>query len=362
MACDSCQFSPVCKNLVKEDDSALQCEIFCNNWFHCACVSITDVEYEYMKILAEKSKWACEACGLRLTKFTEQSKDIDGLINLSITVDKLFASVKNVVNDNLALNEKFDKFLVAADAYRTCGENVESKVLVDDDERFPNALAVVSDYRRGTEKKAFSQKTRNFGGVGDNNNRGRQQEVRSFSNSNRVFTKSSTEWTAVNYRKSGWNNNYKKRSEGYSINGSKMDSNISIVPDTEGKDRPATGSAPTYSDILRSEVKNKVVRGTLKVSDSNPLKPAKRMRWLFLSGLHPVVSAQSITDYLHSLKGDAVFHCNKLVTRYSSYSSFKVGVPHELGEELMHPNLWPEGTFIKSFRPPKTYRSDGRSQ
>ncbi|KAG8300339.1 hypothetical protein J6590_078507, partial [Homalodisca vitripennis] len=354
MACDSCQFCPVCKNLVKEDDSALQCEIVCNNWFHCACVSITDVEYEYMKILAEKSKWACEACGLRLTKFTEQSKDIDGLINLSITVDKLFASVKNVVNDNLALNEKFDNFLVAADAYRvsvkpdvyntgqiegkvksfsavakatnsnnltiesrtfdstidnttvpnsqTCGENVESKVLVDDDERFPNALDVVSDYRRGTEKKAFSQKTRNFSGVGDNNNRGRQQEARSFSNSNRVFTKSSTEWTAVNYRKSGWNNNYKRRSEGYSINGSKMDSNISIVPDTDGKERPATGSAPTYSDILRSEDKNKVVRGTLKVSDSNPLKPAKRMRWLFLSGLDPVVCAQSITDYLHSLK------------------------------------------------------------
>ncbi|KAG8304015.1 hypothetical protein J6590_104380, partial [Homalodisca vitripennis] len=256
---------------------------------------------------------------------------------------KYFSAVAKATNsNNLTIESRtFDSTIdnTTVPNSRTCGENVESKVLVDDDERFPNALAVVSDYRRGTEKKAFSQKTRNFGGVGDNNNRGRQQEVRSFSNSNRVFTKSSTEWTAVNYRKSGWNNNYKKRSEGYSINGSKMDSNISIVPDTEGKERPATGSAPTYSEILRSEVKNKVVRGTLKVSDSNPLKPAKRMRWLFLSGLDPVVSAQSITDYLHSLKGDAVFHCNKLVTRYSSYSSFKVGVTHEIGEELMHPNL-----------------------
>ncbi|KAG8284787.1 hypothetical protein J6590_095189 [Homalodisca vitripennis] len=217
---------------------------------------------------------------------------------------KSFSAVAKATNsNNLTIESRtFDSTIDNATVpnSQTCGENVESKVLVD--ERFPNALDVVSDYRRGTEKKAFSQKTRNFSGVGDNNNRGRQQEVRSFSNSNRVFTKSSSEWTAVNYRKSGWNNNYKKRSEGYSINGSKMDSNISIVPDTGGKERPATGSAPTYSDILRSEVKNKVVRGTLKVSDSNPLKPAKRMRWLFLSGLDPVVSAQSITDYLHSLK------------------------------------------------------------
>lgn len=414
MACDSCQFCPLCKNLVKEDDKAIQCEIFCNNWFHCACVSVTDEEYEYMKILADKSKWACEACGVRLTKLTEQSNDIDGFINLSIIVDKLFASVKDVVNDNLALNAKFDNFLLTTDVgslsakpdvynpsltgrkiksfsavakasnssnltiesrtfdsiidnttvpnSQTCGENIESQVLVDDDEHFPNALDDMSDYHRGTEKKAFSQKTRNGGGAGGRN-RGHRQEVRSFSNSNRVFTNSNTEWTAVNYQKrNGGNNNYKKRSEGYSINMNKMDSNISIVPETKEKERPATGSSPSYSDILRSAVKNKVVHGTLKVSDSNPLKPAKRIKWLFLSGLDPIVSAESITNYLLSLKDNAVFHCNKLVTRYSSYSSFKVGVPYELGEELMHPNLWPEGTFIKSYRPPKTYRSEGRGQ
>lgn len=75
-----------------------------------------------------------------------------------------------------------------------------------------------------------------------------------------------------------------------------------------------------------------------------------------------MVNSENIVTYLKSLKESEILLCEKLETRCNTYSSFKIGVPPALGEELMHPNLRSEGCVIGKYhtatdRPKTTVKS-----
>jgi hypothetical protein len=95
---------------------------------------------------------------------------------------------------------------------------------------------------------------------------------------------------------------------------------------------------------------NRVIRGTMEAVEDGPLKVAKRMFWLFVSGLDSSVETSAVLSHLGNLKESTKFICEKINSKYDTYSSFKVGVPFELANELMHPNLWPQGCIVKRFR------------
>lgn len=127
-----------------------------------------------------------------------------------------------------------------------------------------------------------------------------------------------------------------------------------VKDDDEGTERFGL-TKPSYSSMLKSNSKNKVVYGTKQVSSSETelIKPAKKLFWIFLSGLDPSVEPDAIVTYLKSLKDCDSYSCEKLKTRYDTYSSFKIGVPFELGEYLMHPNLWFEGCIVGKYHAPR---------
>lgn len=113
------------------------------------------------------------------------------------------------------------------------------------------------------------------------------------------------------------------------------------------------GNEKTFSEVLKSTAKNKVMYGTKEVSQESSLRTVKKMFWLFLSGLDPEMDSNAVSTYLEGLHGSHSYICEKLTTRYSTYSSFKVGVPFEMGEDLLHPNLWPQGCIIGRYRAPR---------
>lgn len=55
----------------------------------------------------------------------------------------------------------------------------------------------------------------------------------------------------------------------------------------------------SYSQVLKSNrpTINKVIYGSSETKDNIPLKAAKRMFWLFLSGLDPLATADEIVTY-----------------------------------------------------------------
>ena len=112
---------------------------------------------------------------------------------------------------------------------------------------------------------------------------------------------------------------------------------------------------PSYSGVLKSSHRTShTAFGTKEVSDSLILKPAKRLFWMYLSGIDPSVETDSVIQYLKGLKDSSLYQCEKLNTKYNTYNSFKIGVPMELCEELLHPNLWPEGCIVGKYRAPRT--------
>ena len=50
----------VCKEEVDVDDKGIQCEGECQYWYHCACLGISDGEYDCLA--ASDSKWECSKC------------------------------------------------------------------------------------------------------------------------------------------------------------------------------------------------------------------------------------------------------------------------------------------------------------
>lgn len=94
--------------------------------------------------------------------------------------------------------------------------------------------------------------------------------------------------------------------------------NISQISDQSTK-----GS---YSQVLQSRARSKVIYGSTEAKKNIPLKAAKRMFWLFLSGLDPSACTDEIVKYLKDLNDSANYLCEKLNSRY-------FGVPFELANE-----------------------------
>ncbi|KAG8265871.1 PC4 and SFRS1-interacting protein [Homalodisca vitripennis] len=308
-----------CDSPVFNGQSTIKCDGFCRNNFHSLCVNIDEDKFQ---ALHTTSKGHCE---------------VDIKASLETNIDN------SAVIDT---DEQPDAVLPQQRPSEPCRRTTRSM--------FKQSLNSVNhdDKSITRTRDNFSQDTRHISEPGI------RQEVNQFTNKNRVYKNSNKEWTRVNYRKKGGQNNK-------SNNGSltKDDGFRKVISNTgtesEVKARPyQTGT--TYSEIIKSRptVKIKVVHGTQEVSVENPLKPAKRMMWLFLSGLDPSVQTATITEYLKSLNATANFQCDKIESRYNNYCSFKLEVPLEVGEELMHPNLWPQGCIIGKYKPSRINCSD----
>lgn len=165
-------------------------------------------------------------------------------------------------------------------------------------------------------------------------------------------------WKSVSYRGRGGQNN-RVRPNLTQQNGGRPNLEPAVskprpVP-FNGPRQEVDKARPSYSQAVRTGVKNKVVRGSMEASEGGPLalKTVQRMSWMFLSGFTPSVDTEAVRAYLNSLNGSVSYVCEQLKTKYDTYSSFKVGVPLELANDLMHPNLWPQGCIISKYKAPR---------
>lgn len=331
---------PTCHKIVNDDDSAVQCEIFCRNWFHCDCVSISSDEYEYMKLLAEKSKWACVTCDVRLSKVTDQFSDIDGFINLNITVKNLIAVVKDVVNDNLSLNDKFDKFILEKDKDATRVSN-QPDVYID------KRLAKSSTYK---SKNCNSKLT----GVSIP----LEDDVILVDEDSQESTCSIVDTLITSNAES------KHQSRLLYSDVSKSGLTTDVVTDNKCHKEKKAGSFDSSISRSQSETavseewisaarkksrKRKPIIGTNNNIDRCNIKAVGKCEWIFVSRLAPEVSKIDLENFL--LDFDVKAECIELKTKYNSYRSFKVGVSSDLTSKLLSAGFWPSGTLVREFVP-----------
>lgn len=338
---------PCCKKPVNNDDYGVQCEIFCKDWFHCACVSISDAEYEYMQALAEKSKWACQACDSRLSNVSNQLIDIDSFLTLNRTVEKLVAIVKGVVDDNIILNNKIDKLfdtnlqadsaILEPDVYNSIdiqpelelnkgsGGGVESSVFftgsktakpdVNVDVSADLGLKTVDSYSSILNKSFRSNSNRKPNGKVNTS-----AEVGEVTKVNEVIVdlepgqSSLTDWKTVSHRRKGRG----------------LTSNKTIAVKNGSINSPIIGS---------------------KKCEVGKLRAVEKREWIFVSRLAPDVIKQDLVSYLTDSHVTA--ECVELTPKHNSYKSFKVGVTPDLTSKILDASFWPSGTLVRNFVPKK---------
>lgn len=96
----------------------------------------------------------------------------------------------------------------------------------------------------------------------------------------------------------------------------------------------------------------------LKGSNENEssLKAAKQSRshelsWIFVSGLDPNTTEQDVKNFLEQFNINSKLHCFKMLTKTDKIkSSFKIGVPCMMKEQIMSPDIWPVGVLINHFQ------------
>lgn len=85
--------------------------------------------------------------------------------------------------------------------------------------------------------------------------------------------------------------------------------------------------------------------------NNKKLVTVEKNNFLFVSRLDEATECSDILDYLKEFK-DANYHVEKLKTKFSGYSSFKIGIPDSLINEIFVPEFWPEGSLVAKFKFP----------
>lgn len=79
------------------------------------------------------------------------------------------------------------------------------------------------------------------------------------------------------------------------------------------------------------------------------LEVVQKRHWIFLTGLSFKTEPKDVLTFLqkHQLEKGCV--CEKLTTKSKAIGSFKIGVPKDKKDDLMNPQLWPQGVSVNHF-------------
>lgn len=128
--------------------------------------------------------------------------------------------------------------------------------------------------------------------------------------------------------KSSYRDILKKKKPGVVVNQA-----ASAVANTSGKPR----SGPSSNSVIGTNVHKK------------GLKIAERCRFVFVSRCESDTEPDDIVRYL-GVEKVVTAECEKLKTRYSGYSSFKVRVSECDFDKVMNADFWPKGLFVNEFK------------
>lgn len=298
----------ICKFEVSVKSEGLFCNGFCRRWHHIECVNVTSSEFKKIKSVEKKIKWFCEPCEDNLNKVTSKVYSIEDFLNLNSTVNNLASLVNSVIGRTESLNKQFSDIF---------SEVKKLSNVTDSKQETVQPLRL-----RRVKKK--STETADFQGAGD--------QKRDFASAERVNTSE----------------------EGSSV---VVDGNNDAAEWECQQQQDDELSNVTFASVLRNPRKSnfKPIIGTKKPEQATKdsfLKVVDRKISIFISRLDPDVSKETVEQYLNEANVDNV-ECEKLKTRYETYSSFKLTLAENSVSKVLDPTFWPEGTLVKRFVTPK---------
>lgn len=141
-------------------------------------------------------------------------------------------------------------------------------------------------------------------------------------------------------------------------NQNKEDNDVVFVDSMENTASKSASGGPEYEWKTVSNRKRpkhlpenrpKPIQGVNK--SSSILEVAKQFYWVFLTGLSKNTESGAILEYLESQhRSTKDIICEKMKTKSTQISSFKLRVPKQQADNILDPELWPEGIKVNHFR------------
>lgn len=360
VAGDALEVCPVCDSIVKDDDKGLQCDGFCNKWHHSLCVNISLKSYKKIIDLKDDVKWLCGVCSDRLTTMRNQAScDVknEEEVNLRELVQNLINVVKDVVNDNAAINQKLDNVIQ--------GEH---------------RLCLISDLRLDSNRRQIdvSTQTELIGRVsstGGSIDRNRLDADTVTGGLNASTSVSVTELSRLGTCGAVNSEDILPRRSAISA----VVQNGPNVLDLSGDDLPALESRPNEwhkvkpkkavrrrdSATNRVVVGNSVPRSTKGIKSTprqlvvgtcesaNDIVAGEKRAWFYLGKVKSGTSAENIKNLITSKLPGIEPTVEKLESKGVN-ASFKISVKFSRKDELMDGSIWPKNVIVKRFLFKKT--------
>lgn len=330
----------VCNLQVLEKDQALQCDGWCKKWHHSKCIDIESKKYKKIQELSDIVKWFCHSCAINIDKLILSKPDMDDFMNVKDTVNKLMTIVKGVVSDNVLLNQRMDFLSGTADLTGSDNVRLDSNpnLCLAGDELRLSANAVNS-------KKMCENKEPSIASVWDKLPPVEDKRLNE-SDFPDLTIDSEQEWETQNRR---------KRNKTNFVRNSNKDSETS-KPKTKyegsngirGKDDQTRPIILRNRAQLRTRPKSNFLLGKGTGNNVKNLKSVEKYVSLFVSRLDPEVTEDDITEYLKNSK-NVNYTVEKLNAKHPTYSSFKVGIPASLEQEIFNESFWPTGALVGYF-------------
>lgn len=387
-----------CNKVVQERHNAILCDGKCKKWWHIACGSVTKKQYDGFNVIEDMKglMWLCPTCK------ADDSRTV-GMYDLS-EYSALFSVIttelENISKNNLVFADRLTELKHENQYIKIQLNEREKTKSVDCDYTKMNELlpSVGSDERLSEERRnrcvTNDLALTELSSIEQNNDQDQDDESGSsglyygeigmeqndvdmdkrhgpsnteiigkvsFSDGNGIVqsnTDCEGNWRTVRQQRGKVRLNKGGHQERIIVDESiKQDIKLNTKSKVKQQTRLVeqnTGK-PSYSQALKSKPTgiNRVIRGSLVSDENTGLKTAMRMFWMFISGLDPMVNTDEVIAYLGSVDGSVNYVCEKLNSKYESYSSFKVGLPFELAEHFMQPNLWPRGCIVGKYRAPR---------
>lgn len=324
-------FCTVCNLILIDGDNQIQCEGFCQDWVHTKCVNISDDDFEKICDLGDTSHWFCASCLPGVRDIFTKVKNPGELLNLSGLVDKLVNIVKGLVSDNLEINKKLDNVISENLGLKTHVSNIETELTTLSSNKYflscqakskSNAVKSALDKEDKIDDQTYSQVVKSSL---DKDQRNSSEPVSNVKSVSPKESDSSPEPSSSPSIHKHLNPNQ----------------NVQVHQHREVSWRKAGGERSRKSHSHKPIIGSNVKKSSLKI--------AEKQKFVFVSRFSPDTECDEIVKYLkeESVEGAK---CEKLQTRFSSYSSFKVSVSENYFDKVLKSEFWPIGLFVKEFR------------
>ncbi|KAG8253006.1 hypothetical protein J6590_043998 [Homalodisca vitripennis] len=365
--CRSCS-----KNVTKSNKSIF-CYGVCKSWYHIACVDISDEEFTLFLKLLGKAVFVCQKCrevmeSATCTINSEAALEVnhhstnDESLTCSSQIRILTDEILSITNNQKAITSELGRLTneneMLKAAIKNQSEAITDIVLnLDNKDSYANKLKnnltsgnlVSKDLSElclvpGKHSQPVSitkPRTDAVGDVGHSLNCNYNKRIQFTDglvdltstpklSSALAYKEEDGEWLEVNSRSN------RRSRPSTNVTGS-----IQVKPNSGSRGQ-------TISDKTRngSNGKKKFITGT--AADDN-LSVAEKKLFLFVSRLRPHIESKDLEKYIKDKK-EADYIVEKLTSKFpQEYSSFKVGVPSSLYNEIYHSSFWPKNIYVTKF-------------